>query len=193
MLRHTQCLCYAPRAEHRLKFSGWLGLVVLLCMLPRCAGMQSSPRFNEDGGRNGRREKTHARRPAVSSNLFERLLMQQIEAYLGVPYKWGGTTARGMDCSGFVSVVYKKTVNLTLPHNAGQMYQRGQPVTRERLELGDLVFFENIESSGVSHVGIFVGDSKFAHASTTRGVIISGLGEKYYRRRYVGARRVYHE
>jgi len=73
------------------------------------------------------------------------------------------------------------------------MFKRGQPVSEAQLRVGDLVFFENIESVGISHVGIYIGDSKFAHASTTRGVVVSGLDDTYYRQRYVGAKRIYHD
>lgn len=127
----------------------------------------------------------------LEPSTFDHRLQQQIQSYLGVPYLWGGVTRSGMDCSGFVHTVYRKATKLILPRKARSMFREGRYVVQEELRFGDLVFFEKIENYGVSHVGIYVGKNQFAHASTKKGVIISNLGEKYYRERYVGARRIY--
>lgn len=111
-----------------------------------------------------------------------------IKPVIGVSYKTGGTTTSGFDCSGFTSYVYKK-LGLTLPRTSTAQYKVGTAVSKSNLKAGDLVFF-NTSGRGISHVGVYVGDGKFAHSSTSRGVMISPLSQSYYAKRYVGAKRV---
>ncbi|MBB6670558.1 C40 family peptidase [Cohnella nanjingensis] len=110
-----------------------------------------------------------------------------VSKLIGIDYDYGGTTTNGFDCSGFTSYVFKK-FDLKLPHSSKEQFSLGDKVERDDLRPGDLVFF-NTSGSGVSHVGIYVGDNKFAH-SASKGVTISDLDEKYYAKRYLGARRV---
>jgi peptidoglycan endopeptidase LytE len=110
-------------------------------------------------------------------------------AYRGAPYVHGGTGGRGFDCSGFTRHVYAR-FGVRLPHHAGSQAGCGQSVGRDEMKPGDLVFFQT-HGRHISHVGIYVGEGKFIHASTPRrGVIVSSLSEKYYSRRFRGARRV---
>lgn len=111
-----------------------------------------------------------------------------IDKALGTEYASGGTTTAGFDCSGFTMYVFSK-IGIKLPHQSGAQYKMGTAVEKENLIAGDLVFF-NTSGKGVSHVGVYVGDGKFAHASSSKGVIISKLSEKYYVQRYVGAKRI---
>ena len=105
-------------------------------------------------------------------------------AHLGAPYAWGGSSPDGFDCSGFVLYVYSH-VGVALPHNAAKQFLYGAPITRERLQPGDVVFFD-----GLHHAGIYVGDGRFIHARRSgHGVIVSGLDESWYRTRWVGGRR----
>lgn len=112
-----------------------------------------------------------------------------IQAYLGRPYRGKSKYAVGVDCSLFASEVFNKFNGLELPRTVKEQYKTGSKVNRKHLEYGDLVFF-NTERNKVSHVGIYVGYNEFAHASTSSGVIVSGLNEKYWSKRFVGARRV---
>lgn len=107
---------------------------------------------------------------------------------IGTPYVSGGTTTKGFDCSGFTRYVYAK-LGITLPHQSGSQFKMGTAVDKDELIAGDLVFF-NTTGKGVSHVGVYVGDGKFAHASSSKGVTISKLSESYYVNRYVGAKRI---
>ena len=111
-----------------------------------------------------------------------------IDNLLGIDYKYGGTTTKGFDCSGFVGYVFDK-FKIDLPRTSSSMYAEGDKVKREDLRPGDLVFF-NTSGKGVSHVGIYVGNNKFAHASTSKGTRIDSLGMKYYNDCYVGAKRI---
>ncbi|MFE9279264.1 C40 family peptidase [Paenibacillus glucanolyticus] len=111
-----------------------------------------------------------------------------IKPAIGVSYKTGGTTTNGFDCSGFTTYVYKK-LGLSLPRTSTAQYKVGTAVSKSNLKAGDLVFF-NTSGKGVSHVGIYVGGGKFAHSSSSRGVIVSPLSQSYYAQRYVGAKRV---
>lgn len=110
-------------------------------------------------------------------------------SYKGVKYRFGGATPAGFDCSGFVMYVFNKH-GIKLPRTADIQFTVGKPIkAKTDLKPGDLVFFETYEK-GASHVGIYHGNDKFVHASSSRGVTLSGLSEEYYAKRYLGARRV---
>lgn len=111
---------------------------------------------------------------------------------LGTPYKFGGNNPeKGVDCSGFVSHVYKQSANVSLPHSAKAISQNGETVKKEELKPGDLVFFNTLKRP-FSHVGIYTGDGKFVHASSRREkeVTVSSLEDGYWAKRFSGARRL---
>lgn len=111
---------------------------------------------------------------------------------LGSPYKMGGTDPeQGVDCSGFVRHVYKRTGDIDLPHNARAISQKGESVARDQLQPGDLVFFNTLRKP-FSHVGIYAGDGKFVHATSSRSkqVMVSDMNQSYWAKRFDGARRL---
>lgn len=122
-------------------------------------------------------------------DMSKRLLIYQIRQYMGTPYFFGGTTRRGMDCSGFVWKVYQKGMNLELPRSSSQMYEQCTKIGTKEVRLGDLLFFSEGNSGGIDHVGIFLFKTFFAHASSSYGVIVSDLKDDYYRSRFVRAGR----
>lgn len=107
--------------------------------------------------------------------------------YLGVPYVYGGSTARGLDCSGFTSIVFN-SLGHDLNRTTTAQYKQGSSVSKASLKSGDLVFFNTTGS--VSHVGIYLGNNKFIHAGTSTGVTVAKLNSSYWAKRYVGAKRV---
>lgn len=118
-------------------------------------------------------------------------LDQFVQEWTGTPYLSGGMARNGVDCSGFTSMLYRSVYKISLPRQAADQYRAGQSVRASAMQKGDLVFFRNITRSGIDHVGVFLGDGRFVHASVSSGVIISELGEEYYRKRFAGARRYF--
>ena len=116
-------------------------------------------------------------------------LEQLAKSWLGTPYVYGGSSKSGTDCSGYVQQLYKAHYGISLPHNAGQMYDdsRGSSVSRGSLQEGDLVFFGSFWK--IDHVGIYLKGDRFTHASSSRGVMISPMSDNYWRPKYQGARR----
>lgn len=116
-------------------------------------------------------------------------ILRVASRYLGHAYRYGGSSARGFDCSGFALHVYR-SVGIHLPHSASAQAKLGKPVARHQLQPGDLVFFRT-RGRRISHVGIYIGNGKFIHASSARGrVRIDSLDKGYYKQRYAGARRL---
>ena len=112
-------------------------------------------------------------------------LVDNALSLVGVPYVFGGTSRSGFDCSGYTQYVFKGS-GVSLPRTAAEQFNVGSSVSRDQLKSGDLVFFHTY-TSGASHVGIYIGGGRFAHASNS-GVAVSSLDESYYAGRYLGAR-----
>jgi cell wall-associated NlpC family hydrolase len=122
---------------------------------------------------------------ATTPTAAQSRLVSVAMTYVGTPYARGGATPAGFDCSGFVMYVYGRA-GIALPHNAEQQFRLGAAVDREDLEPGDIVFFDRL-----GHSGIYVGDLRFVHATKPGDVVkVSRLDEDWYRRRWVGARRL---
>lgn len=116
-------------------------------------------------------------------------MMDVINKRVGIPYRYGGKDDSGFDCSGFSSFIYEKSARIKLGASSVDQYKQGKNIEKHELKFGDLVFF-NTTGRIPSHVGIYVGSDRFAHASVQKGVTISSLNSTYYKKRFVGARRV---
>lgn len=118
-------------------------------------------------------------------------LKHAVTEVVGTPYKWGGNTVKGFDCSGFILYVLNQ-YDVDLPRTSKAQSEEGSKVAKDDLLPGDLVFF-NTFGEGVSHAGIYLGNGEFAHASSSKGVRVNKLSENYYEKRYITARRVISE
>jgi len=120
-------------------------------------------------------------------------IVRNAKQFLNTPYKYGGVTKRGMDCSGLVYTAFQKE-NIKLPRVSKEMAKLGKNILLKRVKKGDLVFFATGKTRRISHVGLVTnhknGQVFFIHSSTKRGVIISSMNERYYRNTFVKARRV---
>lgn len=151
---------------------GWVAAEYLASAMPTLVSRSSSA--GSGGSVDGRRLAEYA----------------SSERFLGIPYKYAGSTLSGFDCSGFVMYVYKQ-FGYNLPHSSKSQYGYGTAVSKGDLAPGDVVFFKGTSGSGIGHVGIYIGNSNFVHArSTGRPLGINSLNEATYVKRWVGARRI---
>jgi cell wall-associated NlpC family hydrolase len=116
-------------------------------------------------------------------------LYETVNSWLGVPYKYGGTDRSGIDCSAFVGTVYKKVYGKTLSRTANDMLRDVELIGKNQLREGDLLFFTNSKGK-VSHVGIYLKDGLFAHASTSAGVCVSRTDDSYWSKHFYKGGRV---
>lgn len=167
-------------------------MILIVLFASGCFGLKPRPLYHSGGSsaRYNEFERSGELSVKLGKDFNERLIVEA-KKFLGVPYVLGGTDESGMDCSGFVMKVYRGLTGINLPHNAEMMYRYGKSIGYSNLKIGDLLFFKDIESRGISHVGIYIGDGKFIHSSLTKGVTISRLNERYYKRRLIGAKRVF--
>ncbi len=122
-------------------------------------------------------------------SLPNKSLLDNVDEWYGVRYRRGGNTRSGVDCSGFTVAVYTAVYGMTLPRVAREQYRISRKISTTELLEGDLVFF-NTTGRGVSHVGVYLGNNRFIHATVSRGVMVNSLFETYYLKRFIGAGRI---
>ncbi|WP_420454730.1 C40 family peptidase [Rubrivirga sp.] len=121
---------------------------------------------------------------------LDRSLRDDAPNWLGIPYRWGGTTRRGIDCSAFVRQYVGQNLGIELPRTTASQRYEGLPIERDELQAGDLVFFRR---RGVRHVGVYLSGGDFIHASSSEGVTVSNLSSSYWDRHYWMSRRILSE
>lgn len=125
----------------------------------------------------------------IEAALSANKLIAEAHKVIGTPYRAGGTTPKGFDCSGFVGYTYKK-VGVSLPRSSGAMYKKGKPVSLKQLAPGDLLFFKTSKHKGISHVAIYIGNGRMIHATSSKGVKVDSIHQSYWKQRFVGAKRL---
>ena len=123
-------------------------------------------------------------------------VIEAAKKYEGTPYRYGGITARGLDCSGLLYLVFKEILGVTLPRSASGLYSWAEKITIDKVQPGDLLFFKTDKSGKITHVALYLGERRFIHSASSgpkTGVIYSSLDEKYWANSFAGAGRAFPE
>jgi len=174
-------------------------VAVLIVITLLLAGCKVNPRYRTGGKVVGEEQSPksdddYAKSPGYSPTTkastldFERL-GRIIQSYLGTPYAGSSPFEKGLDCSEFTRFVYDEFDRTRLPRTAREQFTAGRKVEKQKLQYGDLVFFKT-NGNKISHVGLYTGFGEFAHSSSSEGVVISKLNDSYWKKRFVGARRI---
>ncbi len=159
----------------------------LFLLLVACGSMMVSCRSGKDVS-DGYRNQYFGIKVSKDDN---RALYKEVDGWIGVPYKYGGNSKRGVDCSGFVGNIYSIVYGVKLQRSSELIFKKNcKKIKKGKLEEGDLVFFKSGKKKKINHVGIYLKDNKFVHASASRGVMVSSLDEDYYKRNFMNAGRV---
>lgn len=129
--------------------------------------------------------------PLSSFGSADQKFENAVKEFLNIPYRKGGASKKGIDCSGLARMIYSKFFGIELPHNTRQQFRFSelQKIDDNELQSGDLIFFANKKKKNVNHVGVYLSDGQFIHASSSRGVMISSLDDRYWKARFVGSKR----
>lgn len=168
-------------------------LYVLLCVVAAAVAVTSCHTTKKttkpaSPGKENVEHKKKPGRPAAKS--VADALVSEAEGWLGVPYLWGGNTTSGVDCSGFLTAVYRDAVGIKLPRTTKLQKEYCLAVDNDRRAVGDILFFSSKKSRGkVAHVGMYIGNNKMIHSSSSRGVVIDDLSMRYYKEHFLGVGR----
>ena len=165
-----------------------VGMLLLAGLVAGCGGYSSIHRPHDAPEEIGTTDEPRSAGETPTVDEAGAEAVKLAEQYIGTPYRSGGTTTDGVDCSGLTFSVYRQ-IGVRLPRTSHEQARAGSHIDRDNLRAGDLVFFGS--GSSVTHVGIYANDGEFIHASTRdRSVRYDSLDNKYFRNRYIGARRV---
>lgn len=161
-------------------------LVIVLCALSSCT-RKAYPDGYADSKRD-RREKAEAYSQILGVKVTTKDNLRfygEVVSWMRTPYRYGGNNRSGVDCSGFVRAVYRDVYNISLNRSVQGIYDRDiNLISKKNARTGDLVFFRSPNSRTLSHVGIYLKDGYFVHASTSRGVVVDNLEQAYYKKNW---------
>jgi len=177
MTRLLQFNCTELGIQDRLRFVVTGKLLLTTSLLIGCS---SSPDFEN--------AQVEAKPITVEQANVKNSFLDVYKVWQGAPYRLGGTTLNGVDCSAFVQTAYENALGLKIPRTTLAQVEVGQEIEYEDAEIGDLVFFKTAPKT--RHVGVYLGNKQFMHASTSKGVIISRLDNPYWASKYWHVRRV---
>jgi len=167
-----------------------LRLTLFTCMMMALlAGCAGTPIQHGSVHANNKSAKTQPNisTPQIHSKVYQRL-NTQFSHWKGTPYELGGLNKNGIDCSGFVHVTFREAFGMQIPRTTEDLAESGTHIDKQKLAVGDLVFFKTGFSK--HHVGIYMGDQQFIHASTSKGVMKSSLRNPYWLRHYWKSTRI---
>ncbi|MCP3898502.1 MAG: hypothetical protein GY707_02065 [Desulfobacteraceae bacterium] len=157
-------------------------IFVLLFILPNLGGCSSKDSADT---------KPHEKKTSqtISNDKIKKIILKEFRKWEGTPHKMGGYSKKGIDCSGFANYMYKKLFNIEVPRSTKLFLKQGVKIKKSKLKPGDLVIFS--PPTYPRHVGIYVGNDKFIHASTSKGVMMSDLKNPYWLKYYLMSRRIF--
>ncbi|GKT11251.1 MAG: murein DD-endopeptidase/murein LD-carboxypeptidase [Thiomicrorhabdus sp.] len=159
--------------------------VLILVSVVFLAGCSSAPRYSASSSKV--KMLTSAVNFSNHQEVKSRLLMQY-KRWKGTPYQYGGTSLSGVDCSAFVQNTYRTKLGHKIPRTTRAQIKNGRNISKSQLRVGDIVFFKTSRTS--MHNGIYLGQSQFMHASSSKGVTISSLENHYWQKTYLTSRRI---
>ena len=174
----------------------FLSFLLIIVGLNTGCGLRQKYKVDRDGDRSGKNISQSQRysknqkseyKESSTKRLIE--LGRIIQSYLGRPYKGKSSNTKGLDCSQFMQELFSKFNGTELPRTVKEQAKFGHSVNKGDIQYGDLVFFR-IEGRKPAHVGVYVGFNEFVHSSTSSGIIISSLKNKYWKKRFLGGRRI---
>ena len=127
-------------------------------------------------------------KPAIEEKNKLQTLRAEIDRWKGTPYRLGGASPNGVDCSAFAVIIYREVFNIRIPRTTKQQVKLGKQIDIRSLSTGDMIFF--LPESKQMHVGIYLSHGEFAHASVSKGVTVSSMNDSYWKKRFLTARRV---
>lgn len=167
-----------------------LAFYAISCKHQQTVTKSKDPSSNKTESSSHSFKKQYATKLGVSeSDIKNETLYKFINEWQGVPYKYAGKDKAGIDCSGLTSTLYLKVYNKTISSNTKALVGEVKKISESDLKEGDLVFF-NTNGKSISHVGVYLQNNKFVHASTKKGVMISDMNEPYFKQTYVSSGRV---
>ncbi len=163
----------------------WFIIIVAATLLAACSSKKQAITITEKPRRITSEEVISSTDDQIAQ------LISEARKWIGTPYRYGGNSRSGTDCSGMIMELFKKVYNIKLPRSAAMQQSYARKIERKDLGAGDLVFFNTGKSNNkVSHVGLYIGGGRMIHASSSRGVMESGLEERYWQRTYHSSGRI---